>query len=122
MKGFDGDPGGIRVIYDLLVKAAEYPGESYRSAKSAYAWYEKIRALHEIMRPYWDDEYGGEHREIEERMKEASLLYPGDEYVAKAYAILGNWIGVIASLYDRLGLLIPQNLVSSDSQPQKEED
>ena len=63
-------PEGLRVLYDLLVKAAEYPGESPHNPRNLYNWGEKIKALHQMISAYHDEEYLKEHRTAMKKIRE----------------------------------------------------
>ncbi|MGP6220969.1 hypothetical protein [Caldiplasma sukawensis] len=114
MKIDDQTPEGLRLLYDLLVKASEYPGESSHNPKNLYLWGEKLRSLHQLLSGYHDEEYLKEYRHIQKMMEEVSKSYPTDEYVRDGYDVLYEWLGSIGRLYGRLGLMIPQNLVYTE--------
>ena len=102
-------PDGMRIIYDLLVKAAEYPGESSHNLANVFSWGHKIKALHELMSSYFDEDYVKEYRVARDQMLEVSKMYPSERYVSESYDLLFSWLGSISRLYGRLGLLIPMN-------------
>ena len=47
-------PEGLRLLYDLLVKASEYPGETPHNPRNLYYWGEKLKALHGVLSAYHD--------------------------------------------------------------------
>jgi hypothetical protein len=102
-------PDGMRIIYDLLVKAAEYPGESSHNLANVFSWGQKIKALHELLSLYFDEEYTREYKIARDRLLEVSKMYPSERYVSESYDLLFAWFGSISRLYGRLGLLIPMN-------------
>ena len=103
-------PEGLRILYDLLVKASEYPGEAPHNPRNLYSWGEKLKALHQLLSPYHDEEYVREYRLIQQRILEVSRFYPADRYDVEGYDVLFGWRGAVSGLYQRLGLLIPENL------------
>lgn len=107
-------PEGLRLLYDLLVKASEYPGETPHNPRNLYNWGEKLKALHHIMSAHHDEEYLQEYRLAQKNIRDISRLYPSEKYVAEGYDILYEWLGSLSRFYQRLGLLIPQNLVYTE--------
>jgi hypothetical protein len=107
-------PEGIRLLYDLLVKASEYPGETPHNPRNLYNWGEKIKALHYLLSNYHDEDYLKEHRSATKRIMEVSRDYPSARYVSEGYEVLFEWLGSISRLYARLGLMIPENLVYTE--------
>ena len=107
-------PEGIRLLYDLLVKASEYPGESPHNPRNLYSWGEKLKALHHLISRYHDEEYLNEYSRVGDLMKAASAHYPTSRYVTDGYASLFEWLGAISRLYSRLGLMIPESLTYSE--------
>ena len=55
-------PSGMRIIYDLLIKVSEFPGESPHNLGNVFLWGQKIKALHELMSSYFDEEYTREYK------------------------------------------------------------
>lgn len=102
-------PEGIAIIYKLLVKVAEFPGESPHNLGNVYLWGQKLHSLHEIMSSYFDEEYTREYQIARNQLMAISRKYPSDAYVFQAYDLLYSWMGSLSRLYARLGLLIPQN-------------
>ncbi len=107
-------PEGLRLLYDLLVKASEYPGETPHNPRNLYSWGEKLKALHQIMSSYHDAEYLKEYRLAQQNIREISKLYPSDRYISEGYEALYEWLGSLSRLYQRLGLLIPENLTYTE--------
>jgi hypothetical protein len=107
-------PEGMRLLYDLLVKASEYPGETVHNTRNLYNWGEKIKALHHLLSSYHDEDYRKEYRIAMKRIGEISRDYPSSRYVAEGYEALFEWLGSISRLYARLGLMIPENLVYTE--------
>ena len=105
-------PEGLRLLYDSLVKASEYPGESAYNPRNLYSWGKRLKALHQIMSAYHDAEYLQEYRLAQKNILELSGNYPSERYIAEGYAALYEWLGSLSRLYQRLGLMIPQNLSS----------
>ncbi len=103
-------PHGIRMLYDLFVKASEFPGESAPNKRNLYSWAQKLKALHQILSAYHDDAYRAEYDDVMKRMQKISALYPSEEYTAQGYELLYDWLGCISRLYQRLGLMIPENI------------
>ena len=107
-------PEGLRLLYDLLVKASEFPGETPHNPRNLYSWGEKLKALHQIMSAYHDAEYLQEYRLAQKNIREISRLYPSERYVAEGYDMLYEWLGSLSRLYQRLGLMIPENMVYTE--------
>ena len=107
-------PEGMRLLYDLLVKASEFPGESPHNPRNLYSWGEKLKALHQILSSYHDTEYLQEYRLAQKNIREISRLYPSERYVAEGYGMLYEWLGSLSRLYQRLGLMIPENMVYTE--------
>ena len=102
-------PNGMSVIYGLLVKVSEFPGESSHNLGNVFLWGQKIKALHELMSSYFDEEYTREYKIARNQLMEASRMYPSESYVSESYDILFSWMGSLSRLYGRLGLLIPMH-------------
>jgi hypothetical protein len=107
-------PEGMRLLYDLLVKASEYPGETPHNIRNLYSWGEKLKALHQILSAYHDTEYLQEYRLAQKNIKEISRFYPSERYVEEGYEALYEWLGTLSRLYKRLGLMIPENMVYTE--------
>lgn len=107
-------PEGLRLLYDSLVKASEYPGETLSNPKNLYNWGKKLRALHHLLSSYHDAEYLQEYRLAQKNILELSGNYPSERYIAEGYAALYEWLGSLSRLYQRLGLMIPQNLTYTE--------
>ena len=107
-------PEGMRLLYDLLVKASEYPGETPHNPRNLYSWGEKLKALHHLLSGYHDQEYEAEYRAAMKRIRDVSRDYPSAKYVSEGYDALFQWLGSISRLYSRLGLMIPQNLTYTE--------
>ncbi len=107
-------PEGLRIIYDLLVKASEYPGEVPHNPRNLYSWGEKIKSLHQLLSGYYDEEYNREFKLIQKGIIEVSKEFPSDRYTYESYDLLFSWLGAISRLYGRLGLLIPMNYTYSE--------
>lgn len=107
-------PEGLRLLYDLLVKASEYPGEAPHNTRNLYSWGEKLKSLHHLLSAYHDEEYLQEYRMLQERIREISKEYPSEEYVSNGYGVLFEWLGLLSRLYGRLGLMIPENMVYTE--------
>ena len=107
-------PEGMRLLYDLLVKASEYPGETPHNPRNLYSWGEKLKALHQILSSHHDQEYAAEYRAAMKRIRDVSMDYPSGKYVSDGYDALFEWLGSISRLYSRLGLMIPQNLTYTE--------
>ena len=65
-------PEGLRLLYDLLVKAAEYPGESPHNPRNLYNWGQKLKGLEHILSGYLDEEYM--HEKFREFQQELDLI------------------------------------------------
>ena len=107
-------PEGLRLLYDLLVKASEYPGESPHNPRNLYNWGQKLKGLEHILSGYLDEEYMHEKRVLEKEIKEVSKEYPSDRYISDGYDMLFEWLGMLARQYQRLGLLIPEDLTYTE--------
>lgn len=99
-------PEGVMVLYDLLVKASEFPGESSRSVRQLYQWGQKLKALHHMLSSYHDEEYLKEFRALRTTIIRISKYYPSERYLSEGYDALFEWLGSISRLYARLGMLI----------------
>jgi len=69
-------PEGMRILYDLLVKSVEYPGESPHNLRNLYSWGEKLKALHQMLSGYHDEEYLREYRIAMKQTTDVSRDYP----------------------------------------------
>ena len=69
-------PEGLRLLYDLLVKASEFPGETPHNPRNLYSWGEKLKALHQIMSAYHDAEYLQEYRLAQKNILPGKLKVP----------------------------------------------
>jgi hypothetical protein len=78
-------PEGMRLLYDLLVKSAEFPGESPHNLKNLYNWGEKMKALHHLLSSYHDEDYKREYRSAMKRIMEISREYPSPKYISEGY-------------------------------------
>lgn len=107
-------PEGLRLLYDLLVKASEYPGEAPHNPRNLYYWGEKLKALHGVLSAYHDQEYLQEYRIMRKQIVDVSKNWPSSRYVSEGYELLYEWLGSISRLYTRLGLMIPENLTYSE--------
>lgn len=107
-------PKGLQLLYDLFVKASEFPGESSHNSKNLYHWGEKIKSLHDVLSPYHDEQYNREYALAQRRINEISLYHPSRRYLVEGYDVLHEWLGSISRLYDRLGLMIPQNMIYTE--------
>ena len=107
-------PEGLRLLYDLLVKASEYPGETPSNPRNLYNWGKKLRALHQNMSAYHDPEYLQEYRLGQKNIRELSKNYPSEKYLVDGYEALYEWLGSLSRLYKRLGLLIPENMTYTE--------
>ena len=107
-------PEGMRLLYDLLVKASEYPGESPHNPRNLYNWGQKLKGLEHILSGYLDEEYMHEKRVLEKEIREVSKEYPSDRYISDGYDKLYSWLGLLATQYQRLGLLIPEDLTYTE--------
>lgn len=107
-------PDGLRLFYDLLVKASEYPGESPHNLRNLHSWGEKLKALHQLLSSYHDESYLREYKLMMMRTREVSLYYPSQRYVSEGYGVLFEWLGTISRLYARMGLMIPENYIYTD--------
>ena len=76
-------PEGMRLLYDLLVKSAEFPGESPHNIKNLYNWGEKMKALHHLLSSYHDEDYKKEYRSAMKRIMEISREYPSPKYISE---------------------------------------
>ena len=107
-------PEGLRLLYDLLVKASEYPGETPSNPRNLYNWGKKLRALHQNMSAYHDPEYLQEYRLGQKNIRELSKNYPSEQYIVDGYEALYEWLGSLSRLYKRLGLMIPENMTYTE--------
>jgi hypothetical protein len=107
-------PEGLRILYDLLIKASEYPGESPYTPRNLYSWGEKLKSLHQLLSPYHDEEYNREYRLIQKQILDVSREFPSYRYTHESYDLLFEWLGSISRLYGRLGLMIPENLTYTE--------
>lgn len=114
MKNDGQTPEGLRILYDLLVKASEYPGEAPHNPRNLYSWGEKLKSLHQLLSSYHDEEYNKEFRTIQKQITESSKSFPSDRYIHESYDLLFEWLGSISRLYQRLGLMIPENMVYTE--------
>lgn len=114
MKNDAESPEGLRILYDLLVKASEYPGDSPHNPRNLYSWGEKLKALHQLLSSYHDEEYNREFRVIQKQIINASAGFPSERYTHESYDLLFEWLGSISRLYRRLGLMIPENLTYTE--------
>ncbi len=107
-------PEGLRLLYDLLVKASEFPGDTVHNPRNLYIWGEKLKALHHLISSYHDDKYLQEYRLAQKHIQEISKLYPSDSYISGGFEALYEWLGSLSRLYSRLGLMIPENLTYTE--------
>jgi hypothetical protein len=63
-------PEGLRILYDLLVKASEFPGDSMHNPKNLLLWSQKLKSLHSLLSAYQDEEYKKGYMVIKKRMVE----------------------------------------------------
>ena len=47
-------------------------------------------------------------------MYQFSKEYPSDRYISDGYDMLFEWLGMLARQYQRLGLLIPEDLTYTE--------
>jgi hypothetical protein len=107
-------PEGMRILYDLLVKASEFPGDSNHNVRNLYTWGEKLKALHQMISAYHDEEYTKEYFAMLKQGREVSKKYPSQRYIHDGYDVFFEWLGSISRLYSRLGLMIPENLTYTE--------
>lgn len=106
---------GLKVIHDQFVAVSSYPINVNLTISGILQWYEMIRGLHYLLESYFTKLHKNEYEIIIKNLKEASGLYPSDDYVLKSRQWLVNWIGLIARVLQEKNVLVPEDLVYSDS-------
>ena len=79
-----------------------------------FTWGQKLKGLEHILSGYLDEEYMHEKRVLEKEIREVSKEYPSDRYISDGYDMLFEWLGMLARQYQRLGLLIPEDLTYTE--------
>ena len=51
---------------------------------------------------------------MEKEIREISKDYPTEKYLSDGYELLFSWLGALARQYQRLGLLIPEDLTYTE--------
>ena len=82
--------------------------------RNLYNWGQKLKGLEHILSGYLDEEYMHEKRVLEKEIREVSKEYPSDRYISDGYDMLFSWLGMLARQYQRLGLLIPEDLTYTE--------
>lgn len=106
---------GLKVIHDQFVAISRHPININLTPSGILQWYEMIRSLHYLLISYFNKTHLTEYEIIIKNLKEASGLYPSDEYVLKSRQWLINWIGLIARVLQEKNVLVPEDLTYSDS-------
>lgn len=102
----DNEPGGLKVLYDMLVKAAEYPGESSHSMRNLELWENRLRTLHHVMVQFYSDTQTTRYNQISESMRKLAESANAEEYLAKGYHLMFEFLGEIAIAFKSEKLLL----------------
>jgi len=108
------NPGGLRIIYDLVVQLMEFQENNVLNLASVLKWQDRLKAVHFILKAHHNPQYTREYRIIRRLAIQASSYYPSGRYVSEMETVSIDWLGAISRLLDSLHVVIPENLIFSD--------
>ena len=99
----DDMPQGLKILYDQLTQAAEFPGTRDHNPRNLGLWTLKLNALNSIMMQFYSPE------NIQEFMKNKNsrqdLQESPEGYIVSGYELNYEFLGIISNGYDAAGLL-----------------
>ena len=100
----DGDKG-LKILYDLLVKAAEFPGENRHSPAVLSKWHTQIEYLHGIMLQFYSPQLIQRYEKIRQEMESLPHV-KNDIILAKGYEVSFQLLGVVSRSFIQEKLLL----------------
>lgn len=101
----------VQVISNLFTRAGEYPGENSHDPEHLFRWGEILKSLSNSLEAYQDHDFKENYALIQKELAAVSKYRYAqrDRYVYEGYEICHEWFGAIASLIDKVGLMLPHN-------------
>lgn len=96
-------PQGLKILYDQLTIAAEFPGTRDHNSKNLGLWTLQLDGLNHIMMQFYDTENKQEFQHyniLREKLNDSE-----EEYLIEGYELNFDYLGIIARGYDSVGLL-----------------
>lgn len=101
----DDEERGLKALYDMLVKAAEFPGENSHSPASLTKWHNQLEYLHGIMLQFYSQDLIKRYDALRKEIKSLPVDRMGDAALARGYDLCFRLLGVISKAF------IQENLV-----------
>ena len=100
----DGDRG-LKILYDLLVKAAEFPGENQHSPAVLSKWHTQLEYLHGIMLQFYSPQLIQKYEKIRQEM-ESLPSGQSDSSLSREYELSFQLLGVVSRSFIQEKLLL----------------
>ena len=100
----DGDKG-LKILYDLLVKAAEFPGENRHSPAVLSKWHTQLEYLHGIMLQFYSPQLIQRYEKNRQEMESLPHV-KNDIILAKGYELTFQLLGVVSRSFIQEKLLL----------------
>jgi hypothetical protein len=100
----DGDRG-LKILYDLLVKAAEFPGENQHSPAVLSKWHTQLEYLHGIMLQFYSPQLIQKYEKIRQEM-ESLPSGQSDASLSREYELSFQLLGVVSRSFIQEKLLL----------------
>jgi hypothetical protein len=108
------NPGGLRIIYDLVVQAMSFSENNNMNLSNVVKWQDRLNAVHQILSPYHPETYIREYKIIRTMGIRASTFYPSEKYIHEIIDVFLDWIGALSRMLESLQIVIPETLTYSD--------
>ena len=95
-------PQGLKILYDQLTSAAEFPGTREHNARNLGLWTLQLEALNSIMIQFYTKE---NMQEFQKNRNARNEIAGSKDYIISGYELNFEFLGIIASGYDSVGLL-----------------
>ena len=101
----DDEDKGLKILYDLLVKAAEFPGENHHSPAVLSKWHSQLEYLHGIMLQFYSPQLIQRYEKNRQEM-ESLPSTQNDAFLARGYELSFQLLGVVSRSFIQERLLL----------------
>lgn len=96
---------GMNVLYNMLVKGAEFPGTTEMSPASLNKWISHLETLSSIMMQFYSSEMTNKYREVRNKITVLSKGPMDDRHLLAGYDVGFELLGVIGNAFAAQELL-----------------
>ena len=102
----DDEQKGLKILYDMLVQGAEFPGTNEGSLRSLNMWIGHLETLNSVMLQFYTPELIQKYQEVRRKMESLSKGEMEEGEMLQGYEFGFQFLGIISSSFANEKLLL----------------